>query len=152
MPLPDWAPTVADVGALLRSRTKDTNGNELGTFTADTRPTDGQVTAIIATVAGDVETLAADAALPETPLVLYGSAKQLAVLATAMQVELSYFPEQVAQGRSPYDQLKALYDDRLDRYTKALASVGTGGDVGGAADPVGAFPDYTIISFEAGQW
>jgi hypothetical protein len=36
-------PSVLDVAALLRARTKDVNGVEVGTFTDDTRPTSSQV-------------------------------------------------------------------------------------------------------------
>ena len=36
-------PSVADVAALLRGRTKDSNGVEVGTFNDDTRPTSSQV-------------------------------------------------------------------------------------------------------------
>ena len=39
----DIMPSVADVGALLRVRTKDINGEEVGTFNDDTRPTSAQV-------------------------------------------------------------------------------------------------------------
>ena len=36
------APTIADVAAIIRARTKDSSGNELGVFTAETRPSDIQ--------------------------------------------------------------------------------------------------------------
>lgn len=35
----DIAPSVLDVAALMRARTKDSNGIEVGTFNDDTRPT-----------------------------------------------------------------------------------------------------------------
>lgn len=35
----DITPSVANVAALLRARTKDVNGDEIGTFNDDTRPT-----------------------------------------------------------------------------------------------------------------
>jgi hypothetical protein len=43
----DIAPSVADVAALLRARTKDVNGEEIGTFNDDTRPTSAQVLTLI---------------------------------------------------------------------------------------------------------
>lgn len=112
MPASDWTPEVADVGALLRARTKDVNGNELGTFTDDTRPTTAEVERLIvqaqSTLVGE---FGGDELLP-----LYiETAKELVVKKAAMKVELSFYPEQVASNRSPYTQLKDEVDDELRR-------------------------------------
>lgn len=134
MPTSDWAPTVADVGAILRARTKDTNGVELGTFTADTRPTG---TAVIALADLAVSDLVAEIG-PDIPTELVPSARYLAALGTALMVELSYFPEDVAAGRSPYAELKALYDQRLVRLTDAVEDATGEGGTGGS--PSYGFP------------
>lgn len=142
MPISDWAPAVADVGAVLRARTKDTNGNELGTFTPNTRPTDAQVTSLIDTAAGDLASVVGSD-LPEVTWPLAGSVTSIGA---AMLVELSYFPEQVATGRSPYDQLAALYEQRLGRLKGAV--IEAGGDVpdeAGARPPAYHFGDVAII-------
>lgn len=111
MPVEDWAPTVAAVGAILRSRTKDNAGNELGTFTDQTRPTGEEVGELIGTATNDVAAeVGADIVSARRPY-----AASVAALGTALQVELTYFPEQVALGRSPYAELKKLYDERLKR-------------------------------------
>lgn len=111
-----WETTVSQVGALLHARTKDKNGNEVGTFNADTRPTDDQVQDLIAQAADDV----ADAVGQQTgvtgmPQDLYQNAGSLTAIGAAMLVELSFFPEQVGTNTSPYDRLAAMYKDRLAR-------------------------------------
>lgn len=105
MPVSDYTPTVAQVGALLRARTKDTGGNELGTFTSATRPTDTEVNLLIAQAAGTLSTKAGD----DIPAALFDEASQLAAIRAAMLVELSYFPEQIMTGRSTYPQLQELW-------------------------------------------
>jgi hypothetical protein len=51
----DIAPSVLDVAALLRARTKDSNGMEVGTFNDDTRPTSAQVLTLIDQAVADVQ-------------------------------------------------------------------------------------------------
>lgn len=109
MPTLLWVPTLDAVGSILRARTRDTQGNEVGTFNAFTRPNDDQVDGLIITAARDVSA-AVGIDLPE---VLWEAGGIVASYRAAMLVELSYFPEQVATGRSPYEQLRALYEESL---------------------------------------
>ena len=44
-----------DVAALLRARTKDINGDEVGTFNDDTRPMSAQVLRLIDEAVGDIQ-------------------------------------------------------------------------------------------------
>jgi hypothetical protein len=39
MPASDYTPTLEQVAALIRARTRDSGGQETGTFSADTEPT-----------------------------------------------------------------------------------------------------------------
>jgi hypothetical protein len=138
---PDWAPSPSDVGAVLRSRTKDTNGNELGTFTSDTRPTDSGVNDLIETAVAD---LASD--VGTVPDELQDAARRLAAIGAAILVEQSYFQEQINTDRSPYRELVEWYDKRFARLKKQIEDVNAGGDVGGADSaenllPVYAFPN-----------
>lgn len=104
-----YTPTVGQVGALLRARTLDSSGNELGTFTKETRPTHQEVDRLARAAANKLSTYAGDV-IPED---LLGEATDLAALRTAMMIELGYFPEQVVAGRSPYAQWKELWDEAV---------------------------------------
>jgi hypothetical protein len=81
----DITPSVADVAALLRARTKDMNGDEVGTFNDDTRPTSAQVITLIEEAVGDIEARMRVSPPPE-----------LAAPPPRCLVELSCFPEQAA--------------------------------------------------------
>lgn len=137
-----WTPTLEAVGSLLRARTVDTNGNELGTFTAATRPTANQVEDIIVMAVDEVAVaLAGDA--PER---LWGAAGSLATYRAAMLVELSYFPEQVAQGgRSPYEHYERLYDIGLPRLIANLQDPTPGNGPGVPSPPAYAFPTASTL-------
>ena len=107
-------PTVADVGALLRARTKTSAGDYLGTFTALTKPTDTEVQAIILQAVSRIVGKIGD----PVPVVsgfdasdIEGKAKFCAILLSAMLVELSYFPEEVRQEQSAYKEYKLLFDE-----------------------------------------
>lgn len=162
MPVSDYTPEVADVAAFLRARTKTNGGSEAGTFTpADaaegsrTRPSEEQVTSLIGEVAPDiVGSFPSD--IPDAPgddPELYRKAvARLWALGTALAVELTYFPEQVSTNRSPYAQLKALYDERFKRLSGLIARAtgsgdpdGAGGEPGGSLLPSGGgFPETAI--------
>lgn len=149
MPSSNYRPTVADVGAILRTRTKTATGDELGTFTADTRPTAVQVGLLIDQALGDVAIEVGE----DIPEALWPAAKRVVALGAAVQVELTFFPEQIQPGRSPYPQLLALYEGSagrpgaLARLVAALGELGPdgAGDVGPSQDNAPAFsfpPDF----------
>jgi hypothetical protein len=136
-----WRPTVDDVAALIRARTKDASGNELGTFTDKTRPTDAEVEQLITNGCAKVATLVGwtipDEAEPE--------ATHLAALWTACEVEQSYWPEQVRSERSPFAQLLAMFEYDVGPFVDYVAALtpGGGGSVGARS---GTFytPSYTV--------
>ncbi len=136
MALADWMPSVADVGAILRARTKDTAGNELGTFTEATRPNGRQVASYVEAAAADVE--AQMGAIPEA---LQAQARRLTSIGAALFVELAHYPEMINTGRSPYSQLKELYDERFGRLAEAVENVNEGGTVGDDSTDTGS-PSY----------
>lgn len=138
MPTSDWLPSVGAVGALLRARTRDSHGNELGTFTADTRPTEDQVSGLLTSAAGDLSS-AVGADLPQA---VWQSAFTTAMYKAALLVELSYFPEQVASGRSPYEQIEELHEKALKNLRAAVEA--SGGDVPGGAPGVPEAPAYSF--------
>lgn len=106
----EWAPTVDDVAALVRVRTKPADGQvPLGTFNTSTRPTEFQVETLITQAVGYVQSIIGTD-LDED---LYDRAGNVAALYAAMLVELSYYPEQISTDRSPYEKLKELFDGAM---------------------------------------
>jgi hypothetical protein len=123
---PDYLPTVDGVAVLIRARTKDRFGNEVGTFNSDTRPTRTQAIEAI-NHAGNIVM----AALGEDPpSETAASAREMVKIRAAMTIELGYFPEQIEADQSPYDRLKDMYDEELERVIKAIDEIGGGGEVG----------------------
>lgn len=123
-------PDVAQVGALLRARTRTirassldesgdqyAQGEEIGTFNDDTRPTGTQVEVLIAQAVGDM-TGRVGADIDEG---LHVTAQSLVAIRAAMYVELSYFPEQIDAGQSPYDRLRSLWLDEIDDFGAAVS-------------------------------
>jgi hypothetical protein len=122
---PEPAPTflecsVEDVASLLRARTKDDSGNEVGNFNADTRPTDSEVEDLIAQAAAMVAAVANG----DVPSRLVPFGQNVVALRTAMMVELTYWPEQVQRENSPYQHLREMFVDALEAFKVALADSG----------------------------
>lgn len=105
------APTLEDVAALIRARTRDSNGVEVGTFTPDTRPTDAQAQEAIDHAVTALHEKVGEIGAPCTDV-----ARLCAAYGAAAEIELSYFPEQARTDRSPYTYL-------LNRYTALLDGV-----------------------------
>jgi len=103
-------PTVDQVAALLRARTKDFDGNEVGTFNDATRPTALEVAEIIELAYGEITGAVGSIAYDPCSL----AATSLVALRAAMWVELSYFPEQIRSDRSVYTELAAQWPERLE--------------------------------------
>lgn len=125
-----FIPVVGDVAAYLRARTKTVGGQEAGTFNSatvsdkdETRPTAEQVTVEIANAMGDLLGIIGTAFDPKYNEMV----RRVGALRAALLIELAYYPEQVATGRSPYIQLKELYDELLGNLYSALGIV-TGED------------------------
>lgn len=98
----NYLPTVDQVARKILSRTKDNRGNLGGTFTASTTPTDEQVEQIIFDAVKPIADVIGDIVPDE----LLDDAQDVVALKAAMQVELSFYPDQVNTGRSIYPQLK----------------------------------------------
>lgn len=122
-------PSVKDVGSLLHSRTTNAAGDELGTFTAETRPTADSVSDLIVVALGNVR-----AKLDNTPCAaVFAELRSATALQAAMLVETSYFPEQVGSDRSPFSRLLELYRESFSGLA-ARASELCG--AGGGDDPI----------------
>jgi hypothetical protein len=122
IPVEAITPSVNDVAELLRARTKNSSGFELGTFTDDTRPTSAQVIGLARAAAVDIQARLG----PNPPAGIEDAARGVATVLAAMMAELSFFPEQVQSNRSPYDQLAALFTTRLQALTDWAGSLAPG--------------------------
>jgi len=100
--------TPANVAALLRARTKDQGGRELGEWTDETRPT---LTQVEETIALADATVGAKVGAPVEACA--GGFAVAVIYEAACLIEKSYYPEQVESGRSHYDQLRAEADTVL---------------------------------------
>jgi hypothetical protein len=134
---PPGRPTVDDVAELLRARTKDSAGNEVGTFDDDTRPTADQVEQHIDTAYALVSTRIPP--LDDLPADLLPAFAGLVAYRAAMRIEKAYFPEQVQSGRSPYEQLRQEYLDDLDPFVQR------------ANDAVAAGEEEIMFAFDMGD-
>ena len=88
-------PTVQEVARRLWARTKGKGGQTLGTFTADTRPTDVEAEEFIT---GSVDEVTSSC--PTLPESRWGLGKEAVVIRTCMKIELSYLPEQANDSES----------------------------------------------------
>jgi hypothetical protein len=149
-PTIELRPTVEDVAGLLRARTKDSTGHELGTFTDDTRPTDVEVEAQIDAAMGLMATHIPD---PEfLPEAYWPAVRELTAYRAAMRIEKSYFPEQVRSDRSAYEQLRQEYVDDLQALTDALAGAGDPDDPGYGSAGHRAHSEWTPTFLYASQY
>lgn len=93
----DITPTPDEVAALIAVRTIDSGGEELGTFTSDTRPTDVQVEGLAVIAARDVM-IGLSIEEDELPEELVEEARQLAAIRAAQAVLVSFYPETQGTG------------------------------------------------------
>jgi hypothetical protein len=140
-PVDPGRPTVEQVALLLRARTKDSQGNEVGTFDDDTRPTGDQVDEQIDAAMGlvGIRFPATDKMTPEQVVAF----QALVAYRAALRVEKSYFPEQVRSDRSAYAQLREEYLDDLQAFVESIAGGGGGS---------GEFPSYDMAMVPVGSW
>lgn len=116
----DITPTLADVGAILRARTRsDATGAEIGTFDTTTRPTGVEVTDYVTHAEAEVRLrLPADIPTDLEPYV-----KRLVAIRAAMFVELSYDPDRTGD-ESAYARLKEMFDSGMAALMDAAADQG----------------------------
>jgi hypothetical protein len=133
MAVSEYKPTVADVGALMFARAHG-EYTTLETFTADTKPTAGQVTAMIDRAA-DLVSAQIGVTVHEE---LRPAAKTLVTLMAALLIEPGHFPEQARPERSAWEQWRELYQDGIKALVEAIQEKGAGGDAGPADDAAGA--------------
>lgn len=135
-------PTLAEVAAIIRARTRDTLGNELGRFTDETRPT-AREAELLVDIAVDEIALRLPSVIPAR---YEAFARRLVAIRAAMLIELSYWPETVADGDSPYARLEDMFN-RLYSTLMAALGIDTDEDGGGTGTPrTGAMQSLIVES------
>lgn len=121
----DYRPTVEDVAALMRARTR-VDMNEQGTFNDDTRPTGDQVALLIDEAMDEVA-----GHLGEGPMTdaVKRRTQRAVTLYTAMLVEVAYWPEQLNDDQSPFAAYRDLYDKAIEGLAASVTT--DAGDVQG---------------------
>jgi len=132
-----WAPSLAQVGAKIPTRTRDDTipppeDTPLATWTDRTMPTKDMVQPLID---GAVTTIRH--AVASIPTELEGLATEAAAWRAAADIELAW-PERDADLREVYDRLNARATLALQELIDACDDQGTGADGG---TPVWSFPD-----------
>jgi hypothetical protein len=150
VPISDYTPDLAGVGALVRDRTVDAGGNEVGTFTDATRPTAAEAQLLIDDAVNDAVTLFGED-IPDAPGnpaapgydkdALRKAAKSAVEFHAAAAIELSHFGEQVARGNSPYPQYEEQWERRSKRVALAIESAG-GTSPSGADGSLNVYYDF----------
>lgn len=115
--VPNWTPSVAEVAALLRARTKVAGGKEAGTFTEETRPTGAEVERLIQQA---VRRVATNTGAEPCTANLQLDATAAAALYTAMLIEQSYYPEQTTGTGNSFSSLEKLWKDQITMLTTAV--------------------------------
>jgi hypothetical protein len=134
-------PSVEEVAVLIRARTKDSQGNEVGTFDDDTRPTSDEVEEQIDAAYSLVGCRFPDPGGDNFPERMVPAFQALVAYRAAMRVEKSYFPEQVRTDRSAYTQLREEYLDDLEAFTTSM-------EAGGGEELLTS----DVVSLPVGSW
>lgn len=111
-------PTLDEVANLVAPYTTSM-GNELGTFTADTRPTATEVNALIDVAVSDLRSRV-DAPIPDDRA---EEARHLVALQTATLIQTSRFAENLDTDRSAYNQYSQMYLQAVEALRRELAPI-----------------------------
>jgi len=144
----EWTPTLQDVGHVVLSRTRDDNGNVLGTFTDVTQPTDEECRVLIQKAIDDVMPLIGT----DIPEELISEAQNIASIRTAMYIELTFYANEVATNRSVYPELKALFDEKVATLAKAVVAIESGESMTDALAGAGGSPKYAYPPDDGMYW
>lgn len=152
-PPPPYRPTVEQVAAIVRSRTRGaasrdaTIAGEQGTFTATTRPTYLQVQELIDVAVGDIAGMMRGRT-PCTP-VLETAAGSAAAYLAAQLVEVSYYSEQTTDETTAFKALDSLRKDAAKAVAESVIAqcplTAPDGSIAGA--PTGRTPVYERLGW-----
>lgn len=141
------------MAVLVRARTKQRgSGRELGEFTDETRPTLAEAWDSYTDAEDEVD-LALGTDIPDAPGTNPEAFREAAIalkrLLGAMNIESSFYPEQIETGRSNYPALERRYNAALKR---ALAAIdAAGGTTSGDGEEGDTASTYKKPSFNFGD-
>lgn len=116
----EFVPTVAEIGVILRARTRqDVTGDELGTFDNTTRPTGLQVQQHIDAAAAFVQLRLG----PNIPEGMMASAREAVTYRAGYMIELSLADDRSDNPDSAYQRLKGQYDETMTALQDSLLDV-----------------------------
>lgn len=140
---PICQPTVDDVAALVRARTRDKAGALVNSFTDDTQPTRDQVQALIENETGAVliRTGELDSLTCTNTSSVLAATRQVIAKRVAALVEASYRPEEISQGRTVED----FYQGQMEADLDALVTAARECRYGESPDTEG-FGSLTLMS------
>jgi hypothetical protein len=153
--LSPYAPTVGDIAAVLRARTVELGGFRVNAFTDQTSPTAQEVQQLIALHAplmlarlGRLDDL--HCANAED---LRAAATSVIAQRVALEVEASYWPEEIADAAA-VDARRTMLADDMAALEPALTACRASGDEGGdggdstsRSDPAWRFPPARLLRF-----
>lgn len=161
MPTSDYRPTLEQVGSLIRERTVNGYGVEVGAFSdvvgsderTKTKPTATQAGTLLDKAVREVR-VAVGPELPGEPdgwqaddpsaveWSIRDSAAEVVSLYAAMLVELNYYGKQINTGGSTYPQLEKLYNTQRKALIEMVAEAGLGGGGESIGGDTGNAPSY----------
>jgi hypothetical protein len=153
--LSPYAPSVGDVATVLRARAVENGGLHVDTFTDQTNPTAQQVQQTIIMFAplvlarlGRLDNLGCSNSED-----LRAAATAVTAQRVALEVEASYWPEEVAESAS-FEIRRTMLDADTLALVESLAVCRSSGDEGGGegesvsrSDPAWAFPPHCPLRF-----
>lgn len=117
-------PSIANVGAIMRSRTRsDASGDEIGTFDATTRPKGTEVAEFIEQ-AEDLVAPALPDDLTDLPEKIRKFAKRVIAIRAAMFVELSLYQDRTVDTDDVYVRLSEMFNGEWQRLSGLLGDIG----------------------------
>lgn len=129
-----YRPTVAQVGSVIRARTKTSGGQEIGTFDDTTRPTGDQVEDLIDLTLSDTAASLGE----DIPAALWKGVTMLVAINTANVIQASYWPEQTASNPTLFDFWTKWYTDGVAKMALAIRAINDGDSEG--ADGIADLP------------
>lgn len=140
-----FVPTLAQIGRVILSRTKGEFGALRGTFASDTTPNNIDASGCARDAARDMVPMIGEV----IPVALIENAQRVCAIRAAMNIELSFYSDQVNTGRSVYPQLEKDLETQLCALqlaiTLAVDGDGTVVNAAPSTEPEYYFPPPTTF-------